>query len=181
MIIKWSTDLGPCSLSNGMKVYFAADHAGFDLKKILMPFVQSLGYEIEDFGAFEMESGDDYPAIVACAARAIADDVAQELESRAIVIGASGQGEAMAANRFKGVRAAVYYGEAGEQTDGAGEKLDMLASSRRHNNANVLSLAARFMSTDAARSAVKTWLETPFSGEERHARRTQQLDTLGTA
>jgi ribose 5-phosphate isomerase B len=161
-----------------MKVYFAADHAGFDLKKILMPFVQSLGHEVEDCGAFELEKNDDYPGIVACAARAVSDDVAQELESRAIIIGGSGQGEAMAANRFKGVRAAVYYGPAGAQTDAAGEQLDMLVSSRRHNNANVFSLAARFMSAEAAQSAVKIWLETPFSAEERHVRRIQQLDAL---
>lgn len=160
-------------------MYFASDHAGFELKKILMPFVQSLGHEVEDCGAFEMETADDYPQIVACAARLVSDDAAQELDSRAIVLGASGQGEAMAANRFKGVRAAVYYGPAGEQTDQSGEKLDMLVSSRRHNNANILSLAARFLTAEAAKDAVKIWLETAFSGDERHERRIQQLDTLG--
>ncbi len=164
-----------------MKVYFAADHAGFELKKVLMPFVQGLGFEMEDCGAFEADSGDDYPEIVACAARAIIDDAAQGIESRGIVLGASGQGEAIAANRFTGVRAALYYGPAGEQTDSSGETLDMIVSSRRHNNTNVLSLAARFMSADVAQSVVKTWLETPFSGEERHMRRIQQLDTLAAS
>ena len=164
-----------------MKVYFAADHAGFDLKKILMPFVQGLGFEVEDCGAFEADSGDDYPEIVACAAHAIIDDAAQGIDSRAIVFGASGQGEAIAANRFKGIRAALYYGAAGQQTDSSGETLDMIVSSRRHNNTNVLSLAARFMNVDVAQSAVKLWLETPFSGEERHVRRILQLDSLGNS
>ena len=161
-----------------MKVYFASDHAGFELKKTLMPFVESLGHAAEDCGAFEMETGDDYPAIVAVAAHALVDDAAQGVDNRAIVLGASGQGEAMAANRFKGVRAALYYGDVGEQTDASGEKLDMLVSSRRHNNANVLSLAARFLSAEEAQKAVALWLSTPFSGEERHARRLAQLDAL---
>lgn len=161
-----------------MKVYFASDHAGFALKKVLMPYVESLGHTVEDCGAFEMETGDDYPAIIAVAAHALVDDAAQGMDNRAIVLGASGQGEAMAANRFTGVRAALYYGEAGEQTDAAGEKLSMLVSSRRHNNANVLALAARFLSAEAAQSAVALWLSTPFSGEERHARRLAQLDTI---
>ena len=97
------------------------------------------------------------------------------------MFGASGQGEAIAVNRFKGVRAALYYGAAGQQTDSSGETLDMIVSSRRHNNTNVLSLAARFMNIDVAQSAVKLWLETPFSGEERHVRRIQQLDSLGNS
>lgn len=159
-------------------MYFAADHAGFELKKFLMPVVTALGHQVEDCGAFEMDAADDYPAIIACAARALSEDVLQGIDSRAIVIGASGQGEAMAANRFKGVRAALYYADAGEQTDAGGEKLDMLASSRKHNNANVLALGARFLSSEAASQAVTRWLDTPFSGEERHQKRVAQLDTL---
>lgn len=161
-----------------MKVYFAADHAGFELKKALMPFVVSLGYEVEDCGAPGFDGDDDYPVIIARAARALREDAAHGVDSRAILIGASGQGEAIAANRFAGVRAALYYADAGEQTDISGEKLDMLVSSRRHNNANALAIGARFLSTDSAQRAVATWLATDFGAEERHVRRIAQLDTL---
>lgn len=162
-----------------MRVYFAADHAGFELKSELINYVRGeLGHETQDCGAFELETSDDYPQIVASAARQLSKDWAEDLESRAILIGASGEGEAMAANRFKGVRAAVYYGGEGVQTDSSGAQLDIIASSRGHNNANALSLGARFMSVEDAKSAVKRWLETPFGGDERHARRIATLDTL---
>lgn len=167
------------SFSNGMKVYFAADHAGFELKNILLNFVRGeLGHEVEDCGAYEMDPNDDYPEIIASACRQMVSDIALEQESRSIILGASGQGEAMAANRFRGVRAAVFYGSAGSQTDAAGHELDMIASIRSHNDTNVLSLGARFISEEDAKSAVKAWLTTPFSGEERHKRRIKKLDTL---
>ncbi len=163
-----------------MKVYFAADHAGFDLKKALMSFVQGeLAHEVEDCGAFELDASDDYPEIIACAARALQNDAAQGIESRAVILGGSGQGEAMAANRFKGVRAAAYYGAPPRsQTDAVGKELDMITSTREHNNANVLSLGARFMSEDEAKAAVKTWLESAFSGDARHVKRIQSLDSI---
>lgn len=162
-----------------MKVYFAADHAGLELKKMLIEFARTeLGYEVEDRGAFELDPSDDYPELIACAARALSQDAAQGIESRAILLGASGQGEAMAANRFKGVRCALYYGPAvHSQTDAAGKELDMLASTREHNNANALSLAARFIAPDEAKTVVKKWLETAFPGDERHVRRVGRLDT----
>jgi ribose 5-phosphate isomerase B len=163
-----------------MKVYFAADHAGFELKKLLMEFARTeLGVEVEDCGAFELDPSDDYPEIIACAARAVSQDAAQGIESRAVLLGGSGQGEAMAANRFKGVRCALYYGPAARsQTDAAGKELDMLASTREHNNANALSLGARFILPDEAKAVVKRWLETAFSGDERHVRRIESLDTI---
>lgn len=161
-----------------MKIYCASDHAGFELKNALIAFVQELGHEAEDMGAFALDMNDDYPQFIASAARNLSNDVSAGKESRAIVIGASGQGEAMIANRFKGVRCALYYGEAGEQTDASGKKLDMLTSVREHNNANALSLGARFLSEDEAKHAVERWLSTPFSGEERHARRIKQIDEV---
>jgi ribose 5-phosphate isomerase B len=163
-----------------MKVYFAADHAGFLLKNVLLAYVRDeLHLDVEDSGAFELDQSDDYPEIIAAAAHSLLDDTAAGLESRMIVIGASGQGEAMAANRFKGVRCALYYGApAKTQIDMSGKELDMLASVREHNNANALSLGARFLSEDAAKAAVKTWLSVDFPGDERHARRIGQLDTL---
>lgn len=161
-----------------MKIYFAADHAGFEMKNKLLNFVRGeLGHEVEDCGAFELDPSDDYPEIIAGAARKLAADAASGVESRAILLGVSGQGEAMVANRFRGVRCALYYGE-GEQTDSAGKRLGVIALTREHNNSNALSLGARLISYEAAESAVKAWIEAPFSGEERHVRRTQHIDTV---
>ncbi len=167
-----------------MKIYFAADHAGFDLKGALIAYVKDIStagvpYDPEDCGAFEFDKGDDYPDFIGRAAQKLAADVAAGIESRAVVIGASGQGEAMAANRFPGVRCALYYSAPKlKQTDMSGHELDMLSSSRAHNNANALSLGARFLSVDEAKEALRTWLLAPFSGEERHARRVQKLGAL---
>ncbi|MEK7601274.1 MAG: RpiB/LacA/LacB family sugar-phosphate isomerase [Patescibacteria group bacterium] len=163
-----------------MKIYFAADHAGFKLKSELLNYVRGeLGREVEDCGALTPDSSDDYPDIIARAARKLAKDAAAGLDSRAIVIGASGQGEAMAANRFKGVRCALYYGAASKnQTDIAGNELDIVTSTREHNNANALSLGARFIAADEARAVVKSWLNTGFSDDVRHVRRTARLDEI---
>ena len=158
-----------------MTVYFASDHAGFNLKSMLMPFVHSLGHEVEDCGATVFNDGDDFPDyVLPCAQK-----VAQNKDSLGIVIGASGQGEAMAANRVRGARAAVFYGDAAvAQTDEAGNILNLVQSVRAHNNANILSLGARFISDDAAKAAVHLFIDTPFSGDERHARRIAKLDSL---
>jgi ribose 5-phosphate isomerase B len=163
-----------------MKVYFAADHAGFELKNKLINFVRGdMALEVEDCGAFEFDVGDDYPTIIDAAARKLSADMADGRDNRAIILGATGQGEAMVANRYPRVRAAVYYGEAtGEQLDAAGRSLDMLTSTRIHNNANALSLAARFLAEDEAKGIVRQWLSTPFPAEERHARRILQIDKL---
>jgi len=163
-----------------MKVYFAADHAGFELKKELLDFVTTeLGYEAIDCGAFENDPSDDYPKFIAGAARQLSHDVEAGIDSCAIVIGGSGQGEAMVANRFKGVRCALYYGKEGrEQVDMTGNKLGMLASTRMHNHANALSLGARFLPGDEAKEAVRIWLSIPFSPEERHLRRIRMIDEL---
>ncbi len=161
-----------------MRVYFAADHAGFELKNSLLNFVRGeLGHDVIDCGANELDPSDDYPEIIAAAARQLAADAAAGRDSRAILLGGSGQGEAMVANRFKGVRAAVYYGGDHTQTDNGGKALDMLSSVRQHNDANALSLGARFLTADQARSAVEKWLAEPFSRDERHARRIAHIDT----
>ncbi len=160
-----------------MKIYFAADHAGFELKGALIEFVRGLGHEPEDCGAFAHDKDDDYPGFVAAASRALARDAAAALPSRAVVIGGSGQGEAIVANRFKGVRCALYYGAPGRsQTDMSGKELDILASTREHNDANALSLGARFVTEDEAKQVLKKWLEISFPGEERHARRIRAID-----
>lgn len=163
-----------------MKIYFAADHAGFEIKNQLLVFVRDeLHYEVEDCGAFVYDKDDDYPAIIASAGRKLASDARAGRESRAIVAGASGQGEAIAMNRFRGVRCALYYGEvARTQTDMSGKTLGMLPSTRVHNNANALSLGLRFLSFEEAREAVASWLATEYPGETRHQRRVQALDTI---
>lgn len=160
-----------------MKIYLATDHAGFELKNVLVAYLTSLGHEVDDCGAHEYDVADDYPGLIAGAARKLSADTAQGLGSRAIVIGASGQGEAMVANRFKGVRCALYYGAPkSSQVDAAGRELNMLQSTRIHNNANALSLGARFLSEEQAKEAISLWLSTVFSNEERHARRVLQID-----
>lgn len=156
-----------------MKVFFASDHAGFELKEALMPFVQGLGYEVEDCGAFAFDPQDDYPDTIKKAAEAVSKDPEN---TRGIIVGGSGQGEAIVANRYPHVRAAVYYGPGGRQVDADGKELTMTASTRKHNDANVLSLAARFLPQDEAEAAVEEWLATEFDGEERHMRRIKKID-----
>jgi ribose 5-phosphate isomerase B len=162
-----------------MKVYFASDHTGFAMKNTLTDYVHGLGYEVEDCGAKSLDINDDYPAIILEAVKKVAHDIENGVASRAVVLGGSGQGEAIVANRVKGIRAAVYYGEPQRmQQDVTGHLLDILHSSREHNNANVLSLGSRFLSLDEAKAAVKEWLAAAFSGEERHGRRIRQIDEI---
>ncbi len=140
-----------------MKIYIAADHAGYGLKESLKAHLAGLGHAVEDMGAAALDAGDDYPDFVLPAARA----VAAEAGSLGIVIGGSGTGEAMCANRIAGARAAVFY-------DGP---MEIVRLAREHNDANILSLGARFIADDDAKEAVRVFLETPFSGDERHMRR----------
>ncbi len=149
-----------------MKIYFATDHAGFELKEKLTVFVHdTLGHEVIDCGAYELVEGDDYPSYIKKAGEAVSQN---PLEVRAIILGGSGQGEAMVANKYPHVRATVYYGGSHE----------IITLSREHNDANVLSLGARFMTEEEAKEVVSTWLTTPFSNEERHVRRIAQIDEI---
>ncbi len=145
-----------------MKIFLASDHAGFELKHTLAEFLKGEGHEVLDMGPDVLNLEDDYPDFI----EPLAKRVAAEEGSFGIVIGGSGQGEAMAANRTEGVRAAEYYGG----------PLDVVKLAREHNNANVLSLGARLISVEEAKSAVSIFLSTPFSGDERHERRIQKLD-----
>lgn len=153
-----------------MIIYLGADHAGFALKQKIKEFLEKTGYEVADMGAYENNDGDDYPDFITAAAQAVANDLIKGIDSRAIVFGGSGQGEVMAANRIDGVRAAVFYGPSTSLRTGGGP-LEIVKLSREHNDANVLSLGARFVSEQEAFDAVKLWLDTPFSNEERHRRR----------
>lgn len=148
-----------------MKIYLAADHAGFQLKEKVKEKLKHLGYTVHDEGNFVLDESDDYPDFVRMAAKQVAGNPE---EDRAIIFGGSGQGEAIVANRYKGVRAAVYYGGS-EQ---------ILTLSREHNNANVLSVGAKFLSEDEALQGIELWLETPPAHESRHLRRVAKIDEL---
>lgn len=148
---------------NKFMVYLASDHAGFELKEKVKEFLKAEGYEVEDFGAHEFNKDDDYPDFISKAAEAVSKDP----NSKAIIFGHSGQGEAMVANKFPNIRAAVFYGNA-----------DMILLTREHNDANILSLGARFLTEDEAFEAVKLWLETPFTEEERHVRRIEKIKKI---
>ena len=144
-----------------MKIHLATDHAGLELKNTIKEFLLGRGYDVTDHGAHEYDALDDYPDFIFPCARAVAADPT----SRGIILGGSGQGEAMAANRIKGVRAAVFYN---------GPK-EIIKLSREHNNANILSLGARFMSEEEIYKIIELWLEEPFEGG-RHERRIAKLD-----
>jgi len=144
-----------------MKIHLATDHAGLELKNAIKDYLKGKGHEITDHGAHEYDAQDDYPDFIFPCARAVAADP----ESRGIILGGSGQGEAMAANRIKGVRAGVYYGS----------EREIARLSREHNNANVLSLGARFISEQEIYDIIETWLDEPFEGG-RHQRRIDKLD-----
>jgi len=162
-----------------MKVYVATDHAGFTYKNELVPYVRALGHDVEDCGALVMDEADDYPQFIAVAAKKLSADALAGTASRALLLGGSGEGEAIVANRFKGVRAVVYYGQPRKiPTTGSERELDIVALTREHNDANALSLGARFLSIDEIKEVVRIWLERPFSNAERHARRIKAIDEL---
>ena len=147
-----------------MKIYIGTDHAGFELKEALVSYLHGIGHLVQDMGAYSFDALDDYPDFI----HPVALAVANEIGSRGIILGGSGQGEAMCANRVKGVRAAVYYGGA----------VDIVVLSREHNNANILSLGVFFVNEEVAKAVIKIWLETPFTNEERHKRRIEKIDQI---
>lgn len=156
-----------------MKVFLAGDHAGFRLKSALLEQLPLFGHEVQDLGPFELDPDDDYPDFV----KPLAQHVAENPDSFGIICAGSGQGEAMCANRTSGIRAAVFYGKMPVSTaldnEGAHSEdgFDAVRLPRRHNDANVLSIGARFMSPIEAEEAVRIFLTTEFSNDERHARR----------
>lgn len=145
-------------------IYLATDHAGFELKEKVKKYLLGMGYEVEDMGAYQFDPNDDYPDFISKAAEALSKDP----QNKAIIFGGSGQGEAMVANKFPGVRAVVYYGNNAE----------IIKLSRQHNDANILSLGARFVSEEEALKMVKVWLETSFTNDERHLRRIEKIKKI---
>jgi len=146
------------------KIFLGADHAGFELKEEVRKYLLKSGFQVEDKGNYSYDKDDDYPDFIV----PVAKKVAQDKNSMGIIFGASGQGEAIAANKIKGIRAALYYGN----------KIDIVKLSRTHNDANILSLGARFLTKKEAVEAVKLWLKTGFSDEARHARRVKKVNSI---
>lgn len=144
--------------AEAMKIAIGSDHAGFRYKEHIKTFLNERGEAVVDFGT-DSEAAVDYPAIMYQVARAVARGDCD----RGIVLGGSGNGEAMVANRVRGIRCALCWNE------------DSARLAREHNDANVIAMGQRMIDLDMALRIVQTWLETPFEGG-RHARRIQQID-----
>jgi ribose 5-phosphate isomerase B len=158
------------------KILVASDHAGFGLKAKLVQYLGALGYDVTDMGALEYDETDDYPDFIIPLAREVS---MHPNEIKGIIFGGSGQGEAMTANKFRDVRAAVYYGRRKNMVQGEDEDNESIISlSRTHNNANILSLGARFITEEEMKRAVKEWLDTPFVDTERHKRRIMKMSSI---
>jgi ribose 5-phosphate isomerase B len=142
-----------------MRIAIASDHAGYDYKKKLAVLLAERGHEVVDFGTHSTESV-DYPRFVRPAAETVAAGDAE----RGIVLGGSGNGEAMAANRVSGVRCALVWSE------------ESARLSREHNDANMIAIGERLLPWDLVETMLEIWLETPFEGG-RHIDRIQMLDT----
>ena len=141
-----------------MKIAIASDHAGYEYKEQIKILLQKLGHDVRDFGTSNNESV-DYPVFIRPAAQAVASGECE----RGIVLGGSGNGEAMVANKVKGIRCALCWNE------------ESARLSRQHNDANMLSLGERMIALETALSLVKLWLDTPFEGG-RHERRVRQIE-----
>lgn len=141
-----------------MKIAIGSDHAGFQYKERIKEFLKSLGHEVRDFGT-NSEVPVDYPLFI----RPTAESVTRGECERGIVLGGSGNGEAIVANRVKGVRCALCW------------NVESARLGRQHNNANVISIGERMMPIETALDIVKTWLDTPFEGG-RHQKRIDEID-----
>lgn len=149
-----------------MKIFLASDHAGFETKEDIKTYLVSLGYTVEDCGPYSYDQDDDYSTLIYEGIKSFTEQ--KTPDDLAIIFGGSGQGEAIVANRFRGVRAGVYYGG----------NLDIVKLMREHNNANVLSIGARMMNQTETRTAVDIFLKTKFSNEDRHERRIAQIESV---
>jgi ribose 5-phosphate isomerase B len=148
-----------------MRVHLGSDHAGLDLKDHLMNWLVDNGYEPVDHGPFVYDALDDYPVFCLRAAEAVAAERAEGLDSLGVVIGGSGNGEQMAANKVLGIRAALVWSQ------------ETAVLAREHNDANVVSVGGRMHTLEEMTSFVGAFLATPFTGDERHVRRIGQLSS----
>jgi len=148
-----------------MRVHLGSDHAGLELKDHLMAWLLDHGYEPVDHGPFVHDADDDYPVFCLRAGEGVAADRADGLDSLGVVIGGSGNGEQMAANKVEGIRCALVWNE------------DTAVLAREHNDANVVSVGGRMHTLEEMTRFVEVFLSTPFPGDERHVRRIGQLTT----
>ncbi|HSX34805.1 MAG TPA: RpiB/LacA/LacB family sugar-phosphate isomerase [Candidatus Saccharimonadales bacterium] len=148
-----------------MKIYIGADHNGFEMKRELTEALVRSGYEVIDEGDAQLNPHDDFPQFAARVAAGM--KASDDHEPRGILICGSGQGICIAANRFKGIRAALAW------------NMEEVHASRNDDDANVLCLPARYMKADEALRLAEAWLATPFAGAARYKRRIKQLDELG--
>lgn len=146
-----------------MKVHVATDHAGLEFKAKLVEHLHAKGYEVVDHGAYEYDPQDDYPEFIIRAAEAVVSDQREGVQVLGVVFGGSGNGEQMAANKVRGIRAALVWNEATARL------------AREHNDANVVSIGARQHSEEEVLSFIDIFLGTPFSDDERHVRRIGQI------
>lgn len=158
-----------------MRIYIGTDHAGYVLKEKLVSFLKAQGHEVFDDGADTYDENDDYPDFVSKVARSVSKDVYDSSKVRGIILGGTGEGEAIVANRFPHVRATVYYGKVAPVVE---DESGILARSRSHNDSNVLSLGARYFTEEDVVEIVNFWLKAPYSGDERHVRRLKKIDEL---
>jgi ribose 5-phosphate isomerase B len=147
-----------------MRVHLGGDHAAYELQRDLVTWLAGHGHDVVDHGPVEYDAHDDYPVFVLRAAQAVADDPG----SLGVVLGGSGNGEQMAANKVAGIRAALAWSP------------QIAALSREHNDARVVSIGARFVTLEEGRQIVRAFLETPFSGEDRHQRRIDMVSAYET-
>lgn len=146
-----------------MRIHIATDHAGLEFSQTLQQHLRDLGHEVIDHGPDAYDPLDDYPSFCINAALGVARDEATGVEALGVVFGGSGNGEQMAANKVKGIRAALVWNESTAEL------------AREHNNANVISIGARQHTVAEAIRFIELFINTPFSGDERHVRRIGQL------
>lgn len=151
-----------------MRVHLGSDHAGLELKDHLLTWLADEGYEVVDHGPFVYDALDDYPVFCLRAAEAVAAERAEGLDSLGVVIGGSGNGEQMAANKVVGIRSALVWSE------------ETAVLGREHNDANVIAIGGRMHTMEEMTSFIKAFLTTEFPGDQRHARRIGQLTTYET-
>lgn len=142
-----------------MRIHIATDHAGMELSAFLVKELSALGHELIDHGPKVYDALDDYPGFCIAAAQAVAEDQAKGIQALGIVLGGSGNGEQIAANKVKGIRAALIWNQ------------DTAALARDHNDANVAAVGARQHSQPEVLELITIFIERPFSNDERHIRR----------
>lgn len=163
-----------------MRIYIGTDHTGFEIKNKVKTFLEEKEYEVIDCGANQYDKDDDYPDFIGKAAQGVSGDPS----AMGIVFGGSGQGEAMVANKYKGVRCALFYSPAvpasAIDVNGAtsSDAFEMLKLTRAHNDSNMLSIGVRFLTEAQILKAVETFLSASFTNEERHVRRIEKIKEI---